>query len=55
MYTVTGLTHTGNYYQFKIRVFNEIDFLTSEFQAMLLAAVPDKPLQTPWQDFTLTS
>jgi hypothetical protein len=52
---VTGLTHTGNFYRFKIRVFNEIDFITSEYEPILLAAVPDKPLINPWQDFTLTS
>lgn len=54
-HTVTGLSLTGNFYKFKIRAFNEIGVIISSAEAMLLAAVPDKPNTKPWQVFALTT
>lgn len=54
-WTVSGLTLTGNFYKFKIKVINEIDSLTSGAESMLLAAPPDTPTNKPWQIFALTT
>ena len=46
-HTVLGLTHVGEFYSFMIRAYNEIDFVTSGAERMLLASVPDKPSSKP--------
>jgi len=54
-YDVTGLTHLGNFYKFKITVKNEIGTVESLPKDIKLAAVPDTPPVAPYQDFTETN
>ena len=46
-YTVAGLTGVGNTFNFKLKVFNEVDSNESLPTAVILAAVPDKPGSPP--------
>ena len=48
IHTVTGMTRLGEWYQFKIRAINEIDFVDSPVLSLTLAAVPDTPNNIPY-------
>jgi hypothetical protein len=50
-----GLDQLGSIYQFQIRVVNEIGYATSDAADFVLAAVPDRPFNTPAQNMAHTN
>lgn len=42
-WNVIGLTELGEPYKFKVRAYNDIDYVESDIAEIILAAVPDKP------------